>query len=164
MPRINPSNGRFLKEDPEEVFLRYSIPEPTSGCFLWLGSSDGRGRPIMYGHDGKPTYAYRFAWSRENGPIRKGLVVRHRACRNPGCVNVAHLSVGTGRDNANDRERDGMTAKGERNGYSKLKEAQIQQIRDLRDYGFGCVWIARQYGIAPSHASQIGLRHVWRSC
>lgn len=88
------------------------IPEPNSGCFIWLGGTDQKG----YGIFGipKPRHterAHRLAWKFHVGPIPDELQVLHR-CDNPSCVNWQHLFLGTNLDNRND-----MLAKG-RHGWN----------------------------------------------
>lgn len=74
------------------------MPEPMSGCWLWLGCV-GR-----YGH-GKLTYkrrgkdAHRLVYELLVGEVPKGLVLDHRHCDNPSCVNPDHLLPSTYRQN-----------------------------------------------------------------
>jgi hypothetical protein len=80
-----------------------------SGCILWMGSLDGRG----YGQINdttkrRPVRATRVLYEMANGPIPEGGCVCH-SCDNPRCVNVAHLWVGTHKENMRD-----MFAKGRR--------------------------------------------------
>jgi len=88
-------------------FERNFIPEPNSGCFLWIGTIIPKG----YGHfkcDGKTFRAHRYSWELENGKIPDGLHVLHR-CDIRSCVNVDHLFLGTNADNMADRGRKGRT-------------------------------------------------------
>lgn len=76
---------------------RLSIPEPMSGCVLWMGawSVDG------YGHvkvDGGVKVAHRVAWEIVNGPIPAGMELDH-ICRVRSCINLAHLRMVTHREN-----------------------------------------------------------------
>ena len=68
-----------------------------SGCWEWVGAANNHG----YGQiriAGKTTYAHRLMFERVNGPIPEGLHLDH-LCRNPPCVNPAHLEVVTCREN-----------------------------------------------------------------
>jgi hypothetical protein len=84
------------------------MPEPTTGCHLWLGKSDGRYGRFWIGSrlDGTWRRSHRVAWELTHGPVPDGLHVLHR-CDTPSCCNVAHLFIGTHDDNMAD-----MAAKG----------------------------------------------------
>lgn len=81
-------------------FERYVIPEPNTGCWLWLGGldRDGYGAFTSMAHGKRRVPAHRFSWTLANGPIPEGLVIDH-LCRMPPCVNPAHLRVVTPRTN-----------------------------------------------------------------
>ncbi len=89
-----------------ERIERLSIPEPNSGCWLWLGqvSRIGYGQ-IMLSPGQRKTKAHRAAWEAYRGPIGD-LYVLHQ-CDNRSCVNPDHLFLGTRSDNMLD-----MYAKG----------------------------------------------------
>lgn len=74
--------------------------EKTDGCWLWTASTftDGYGK---FKFDGKNRRAHRMSWIMENGEIPDGMVVLH-SCDTPLCVNPAHLSLGTPKDNTQD--------------------------------------------------------------
>lgn len=74
-----------------------TVPEPMSGCLLWLGSVNHKGYG-KYGPDG----AHRLAYADFVGPIPEGLFVLHH-CDTPPCVQPRHLYAGTALDNMRDR-------------------------------------------------------------
>lgn len=76
-----------------ERLERMSIPEPTSGCTLWLGHAVNGGYGMVR-HDGRSQLAHRVAWELANGPIPDGLVIDH-LCRVRSCINPAHMRVVT---------------------------------------------------------------------
>jgi HNH endonuclease len=73
-------------------FEAMHIPEPMSGCFLWLGPLDEDGYGLIGGAPpGRTTLkAHRVAWEFSRGPIPEGLTIDH-LCRNKACVNPIHL-------------------------------------------------------------------------
>lgn len=82
-----------------------SIPEPNSGCWLWLGSTNAKGYAHLK-YDMRQQRANRFSWSAYNGPIPEGLHVLH-SCDNRLCVNPEHLFLGTNQDNVDDKMKKG---------------------------------------------------------
>ena len=72
-----------------------SIPEPNSGCWLWLLSLGNHG----YGQGSAPWFngkrvdvAHRLSYMAFKGKIKAGDEVDH-LCRNRSCVNPDHLEV-----------------------------------------------------------------------
>jgi HNH endonuclease len=83
-----------------ERFDRFTIPEPNSGCLLWLGAVDQHG----YGQlriDGRARPATHIALELAGRPVPAGLRACHH-CDNPLCANAQHLFVGSQRDNVAD--------------------------------------------------------------
>lgn len=95
--------GRPALERFEELF----IPEPNSGCWLWLNALNEDG----YGHMkvGNKTYlSHRLSHELFVGPVPDDKCVMHE-CDTPSCVNPGHLKIGTWGDNNTDRHNKGRT-------------------------------------------------------
>lgn len=90
---------------PGERFL-CSVEVQSNGCWLWRGSPEKRGYGRFYMNGNHNVRAHRAAYVLFRGEIPAGMLVCH-SCDNPGCVNPAHLWLGTGSDNMRD-----MVAKG----------------------------------------------------
>ncbi len=70
-------------------------------CWQWLASTNEQGYGQIkadYGLGNKKYYAHRVAFEKAKGPVPEGLVVDH-ICKNPGCVNSAHLRAVTKLEN-----------------------------------------------------------------
>ena len=76
-----------------------ALVERGSGCWEWQGSRtpDGYGR-INSGGRGVPLPAHRVSYELHVGPIPEGFEIDH-LCKNPGCVNPAHLEAVTHKEN-----------------------------------------------------------------
>lgn len=86
-------------------FLQKVEMVPIAGCWLWNGSTDGRGYGAISTKRGNaPKKAHRVAYELFVGPIEAEKVVRHQ-CDTPSCVNPNHLSIGTQKDNVHDTVR-----------------------------------------------------------
>ena len=93
--------------------------QKTDGCWLWLGAKTGNGygsyRNGGFGRNNKTIPSHRVSWMAHFGDIPEGLCVLHK-CDVRGCVNPAHLFLGTKHDNAIDMCTKGRSATGKKNG------------------------------------------------
>lgn len=133
-----------------------SIPDPSSGCWLWQHGRDSHGYGNAW-HGGKHHGAHRVSWELANGPIPDGLCVCHK-CDTPACVNPDHLFLGTHKDNAQDRDRKGRASAGDGHPGAKLTWAKVAAIRaDNRTQRI----ISEDYGVARSLISRIRTGKSW---
>ncbi len=79
----------LYKMDAAERIAIFSIPEPNSGCWLWLGSVHGNGYGVLKLR-GHAHLAHRLSYETHVGPIPQGLDLDH-LCRVRCCVNPRHL-------------------------------------------------------------------------
>ncbi len=129
----------------------YSMPEPNSGCQLWLGGGRGDGYGAL--RTDRQDRAHRVAWREYRGPIPDGMYVLHK-CDVRCCINPDHLWLGTHNDNMADMARKGRcpSYRGEKHPRAKLTDVQRGEIaRDTRSQRV----IANLYGVAPSLVSVI---------
>ena len=85
---------------PLDRFERKYIPEPNSGCWLWLGSQcNPRYGYGSFSLNRRNETAHRASWMLLRGPIPAGMEIDHK-CKNPYCVNPDHLRVATPAENA----------------------------------------------------------------
>jgi len=98
--------------------------EEKDGCWLWKKSINSDG----YGHlhyEGKPMLAHRVSYTLFTGPIAAGLIVRHLCPHHfKHCVNPDHLTIGTHKDNMEDKKKEGRCRKG------VLQPEQVDEFLD----------------------------------
>ena len=133
------------------------MPEPNSGCWLWIAGMQG-----AYGWfwNRSPELAHRVAWTFHRGDIPEGSHVLHR-CDTPLCVNPDHLFLGTQVDNNRDREAKGRgrPLRGEKHGMAKLTEAQVREIRRSDETN---PVLARRLGLSREHTWRVRRGANWK--
>jgi HNH endonuclease len=87
----------MAKRTVEERF--WARVQKTETCWLWIGADNGSGYGRFYPAPRQSVAAHRFAYELLVGPIPEGLQLDH-LCRNPPCVNPAHLEPVTNRENS----------------------------------------------------------------
>lgn len=102
-PRVGLRGGRRVKHSTIDRFwARVQKPDRPDGCWIFAGAvCNQAGHVHIAREDGSRVFAHRYSYELHHGPIPAGLVVMH-ACDVPRCVNPAHLSAGTQRDNVHD--------------------------------------------------------------
>ena len=99
-----------------------------------------------------------------HGSIPEGLNICH-TCDNPGCVNPAHLFVGSQSDNIRDmyNKGRGVDNSGEKNGLSKLTDVQVNEIRERYTGKYGeQTALAKEYGVTPRNIGSIVNNKHWK--
>ena len=154
--------NEYTPKDVTRFWSKVDRSQGKDACWLWLAGRDTCGYGFFWF---KGTHhAQRIAWELTNGAIPDGMLVCHH-CDNPGCVNPAHLWLGTQKDNMRDMLRKGRgnkasgerngrythparSARGERSGRAKLTEEIVCESR--RRYINGEINIsklAREHGV-----------------
>jgi hypothetical protein len=146
-----------------------------SACWRFLGPKNRKGYGQVSGK-GRVWMAHRLAWHLSNGPIPEGLLACHR-CDNPGCVNPAHLFLGTAMQNTADMISKGREdfscehllehrdkaiealPRGEAHHRAKLTD---DNIRDIRADKRVARLVAPEYGVSKSLITLIRARSIWK--
>lgn len=152
-------SGEYRKRAAIERFMDKVIPEPNSGCWIWIGAilKNGYG---SFSPDGNryTVRAHRFSYQYFHGPIPRRFYVRHKCDFKP-CVNPDHLHVGTQLDNINDAIERGLWPIGSRAGNAKLTEEIVAMARSQR---MRPSELSRLTGISPGTASVALSGKTWR--
>lgn len=139
--------------------VRYS-----PGCWEWTGcKSAGYGRIRLGGRGGGRSVGAHQASVILDGRDPTGFVVRH-SCDNRGCVNPAHLLLGTHTDNHADMDTRSRRVdnRGERSGSAKLTAAQVRTIRKTYESGgISQRELGARFGVSQSTINLIVTRRRW---
>ncbi|MCK4788284.1 MAG: HNH endonuclease [Desulfobacteraceae bacterium] len=146
----------------KERLEAYSIPEPNSGCWLWLAYCD-RGGYGKIAIDGKSTLAHRVCYEEFIGVVPDGVLVLHR-CDTPPCINPGHLFLGTHLDNTRDRISKGrrIHPEGENMGNAKLSKDAVLSVVDLLKHSeLTHADIGSSFGVASNTICVINTGENW---
>ena len=138
------------------------MPEPNTGCWIWIAASSNFGYGIIA--NGRTTIgAHRVSYMIYKGIIPKGVLVCH-TCDNAYCVNPEHLFLGTQIDNMRDKMAKGrhVARKSECN-LSKLTKESVLQIRELSKSGLNNNQISKIVGTSRANISHVVRRLTWKN-
>lgn len=151
-----------LTEKQLRRFWGYIAKKDINECWLWTGSTVGRGYGRMSFGRHRTLRSHRVAYLLHYGLWPGELLVCHK-CDNPPCCNPHHLFLGTSDDNIKDAVKKGRmisgdqwqakhpnhVKRGSQNHTSKLTEAQVLEIRER---------------VAKKEMPQYQLQKIYRIC
>lgn len=153
----------------DRFWLKVDVREPNE-CWEWQAGRGHYGKAkLNYGafafFRGLSTTAHRAAYLITHGEVPDGIFVCHD-CDNPPCCNPNHLFLGTGKDNAADRDQKGRYVlgdrpKGTRNHNAKLDDSLVAEARLRVAGGESLKPIAKEYGVSSEALAQAVKGHTW---
>jgi len=148
---------------PLEVRLeRNSIPEPNSGCCLWLGAvaPNGYGTTNIGGRSGVTRGAHQAAWIARHGAIPRGMFVCHQ-CDVKICINPDHLYLGTPAQNSADAIARDRVARGEARRNAKLSDDMVRTIWEMHGARASSRVIGNHVGVDSRHVRKVLDGSIW---
>lgn len=155
------------KESLKRILLSKINKDVVNGCWNWQGATGFKG----YGRikfEQKVYLSHRISFLVFHGEDPGKLFVCHK-CDNPSCLNPDHLFLGSRSENMKDCSAKGRLYKnkkedvvfGEDVGSSKLKNSDIEKIRNLLADGWKQARIARLFGVNRSQINRIFSGKSW---
>lgn len=159
------------------------VEKMPDGCWIWRDTLGARGYGVFH-LQRKSWRAHRVSYLMYHGS--PGLLYVCHKCDVPSCVNPDHLFLGTQKDNLQDcaakkrtgyhthpeiikygdehwsRRKPECMARGEKQGASKLTEAEVLEIRRL--YAAGGIYqraLAVRFGVSQPAIKCITKRQTW---
>lgn len=129
--------------------LGYEVDVET-GCWVWQGATNehGYGVRTIRGDERRTRKAHIQEWEKVNGPVPEGFELDH-TCRNPPCVNPAHLEAVTHAENMR------------RSPNCVLNEDKVREIRRLLAAGMLQKHVADRVGVHRRLVSHVKCGQTW---
>lgn len=154
--------AQFTNRDKARFWEKIAVGKPDE-CWPWKGAKKRHGAQTKW--KGLNIGPHALAYALNGGSFERGPITRHVGCRNPMCCNPSHLAAGTHKDNSDDRERDGMTARGAANGArkkAKLTDDAVREIRHLyENTAITQLALGKKFGVSATLIGMVVLRERW---
>lgn len=138
-----------------ERMMERVIPEPNSGCWLWIGGLYANGYGMAFLPGGKACLAHRASLIAHGHELQPTDVVCHR-CDVKACVNPDHLFIATQTENLADMRRKGRDGRA-----YKIPPKYMAEIRSNTDTP---IWaIAWWFGVSHKTVRNIKSGKTWRA-
>lgn len=175
------TNGRPMPalsaSDIERSRSKIDVKGPDD-CWLWTaGTRSGYGQiGIGSAKTQVKIYAHRLAYFLEYG-VDPGILFVCHTCDQRLCCNPKHLWLGTQKQNLEDAAAKGRMHVGEQHGLrkhperaargegvtaSKLKEADVVEIRKLHADGMSQSALGRKFGVQQQAIGKVVRRETWK--
>ena len=119
-----------------------SMPEPNTGCFIWIGCLFNGDYGRMWVRD-KQIMAHRISYFVHKGEIPEAFVIDH-ICNHTPCINPQHLEAKTQKDNGYRSKHSPTTINAQKthckNGHEFTEENTNSTI-----YGRRCITCVKKY-------------------
>lgn len=157
----DPSVTKKVANGQAVSFLRRAISYQGDECLIWPFARDAHGRGVVC-VEGKTRKVSRVVCESVHGPAPSKRHQGAHSCGNGhiGCVNPKHLRWATISENQMDRVEHGTSNRGERQGRSKLTEAQVREIRRLANT-MEASKIAKMFAVTDGNVRHIVARRSW---
>ena len=161
----------------------WSKVERRRGCWVWKARTDRGGYGIFSVSRSTLVRAHRFSWELVRGRLPRAGCLLHR-CGDRRCVNPSHLYVGSAHDSHEPvrtsatrakheayrprgdrhwtRQKPSLVRRGDKSNLSKLRAAQVLQIRALHARGMTLVELARRFHVVKETVANIVHFRTWR--
>ena len=144
--------------------------QKTDECWWWTGTKNNMGYGSFMRESPKKELAHRVSWFLAYGELPPAQARVLHTCDQPACVRPDHLYLGTMKDNTRDmmqRRRNRYVAHhGEENGFSKLNEERVKEIRKRWEDGPKGealqMQLATEFGVCFSNINHIVSHRTWK--
>ena len=134
-----------------ERFWKKVDKDVSGGCWEWRGCmhNNGYGLAVI---NNTSYRAHRLSYMIDKGAIPEGLYLMH-GCDNKRCVNPAHLTPGTHKENMADMKAKGRAAKG------KKKRLTMEQIKYILESGKSLSVLTAELKVHPRTVERVRERY-----
>lgn len=157
----DPLGGRTANGAPLQFITEIALKHAGNDCLKWPFGTDGNGRGMAW-IDGRHELVNRYVCTLIHGDPP---TPQHHAAHSCGkghesCISPNHLSWKTKAENEADKLVHGTHNRGERHGRSKLTEAEVRKILDLKGIRTQSE-IGSEFNVSEFTVRAIHQRRIW---
>ena len=130
----------------------------TDDCYFWPFSKNAAGYGVVF-VDGRHRIVSEYVCEKVHGQKPSSAHSAAHNCGMQSCCNPRHLRWATRSENELDKRLHGTAVNGERHFFSKLSDAEVDQIRALSREMRNCE-LAAKFGISRGHVTGILKGHT----
>jgi hypothetical protein len=156
---------KYSQGSIEFRFWKHVEKRGEDDCWGWKGdvSRSGYGS-VWHKKTNRNISAHRFSYELHHGVIAEGMQIMH-SCDNKKCVNPAHLSQGTPKQNTREAVERGLrkpipVKTGENNPKSKLTLEQARYIKKHPEIKLSD--LASMFGVSPNCIRGVRIGRTWK--
>lgn len=154
-----PRKGYTFHGEPQEYLFKVVVPYDGDECLIWPFARNTAYSPIKLGKI--ITSVHRYMCEIANGPSPTPFHVAAHNCGNRKCVNKRHLRWATVGENMRDKIIHGTIRRGESLHTSKLTEAKVRFIREMRG-SVSAETLGEKFSVYPSTIRAVWRRKTWK--
>ena len=148
-------NQRSEEKKSNQIYRFLKLVDSTANCWIWKGATTKSGYGV-FSLNCKYIRAHRASYILHKGEIPKNMLVLH-SCDVKNCVNPSHLRLGNFQDNMNDRKKRNrfIATKGEKCKTSKLTDAEVEIIKEMRSRKIPAKEIGVMFNISANYVYEL---------
>lgn len=152
----------WVLTDEKKLEIIIGRCRPAHGCMVWTGYIDPRRGPMVRFGEGAPTATRRVVWQIKRGPLGYQQTVRMRDDCEPGCVEYAHMRLGSREDKSIGVRFSPVARQRMARARQRRGKLDWDKVREIRASDEPNEVLAKRMGVSKPTVAQIRRGETWK--